>query len=97
MTSILQNKYVRGLISFIFWIGLWQILCISINQSILLPSPMQTLSTFLKLLLDKSFYLSIFTSLSKIFIGLLLGTALGCALGLLCHFRSEERRVGKEC
>lgn len=59
----------------IFWILIWQISAMIINQKILIASPYDTLAALIAMAGNASFYLSILASLFRILIGLLLGMA----------------------
>ena len=66
-----------------FWIFIWQIIYISVGQSILVPSPLAVLERLFEFCLEKSFWISVGTSLFRVVFGLFLGTVLGAILAVL--------------
>lgn len=82
MNSILQNK--GKLLIICFWILMWEILSLIINQEIYLPSPHATFSSLLNLLNNKDTYITIFYSTYRTLIGFILSCALGIFFGIIC-------------
>lgn len=68
MISIM-NENGKKILYLIFWILLWHLTSIILNQEILLVSPFIVLKRLFILFQDQDFYYSIFLSLSRIFIG----------------------------
>ncbi len=66
-----------------FWIFVWQIICLSVGQSILVPSPLSVFKRLCEFCLSGSFWLSVGTSLLRVISGLLFGTVLGILLAVL--------------
>ena len=73
------HAVLRGCISFLFWCGIWWILSLIIQKSVLLPSPPAVFRVLCSLCLQGEFWLSILSSLLRV----LLGYAAGCAVGVL--------------
>lgn len=78
--STINNK----LIYIIFWIIIWEILSIFIGKYLILPSPFSVFFKLIDLLKTKVFYISIFNSFSKIFLGFLIGSFIGIILAIFC-------------
>ncbi len=69
----------------IFWITLWQLLALLVNDPYYLPSPIDTLSELFRLFtLEKFYRVTLFTFL-RVLAGLASGIVFGCALAILCH------------
>lgn len=81
-----KNKsLIKNILIILFWLILWQILAIIINQEILLPTPISTLKALIKMLNQASFYFSVLYSLLRIVIGYLLGVLIGIIGGILSY------------
>ncbi|MCL2678060.1 MAG: ABC transporter permease subunit [Clostridiales bacterium] len=70
------NKFWRGLLIALFWLGIWQIIYLVVNKGIILPSPFTTFKAFFLLLREKVFWLAAGASLLRIVAGF--GAALLC-------------------
>lgn len=84
MKNFITNSKYKNLFILIFWIGVWQILAMIINQVLYLPSPVVTIKVLLKLMQTNDFYLSIGASILRIIAGFSLSCLLGVFLGLIC-------------
>ena len=76
------------LFSVLFWLIVWQVASVCVNQSLLLVSPITAIKTLFRMLGEISFYEAVLGSLVRILTGFLLGVALGTALAALsyiCH------------
>mgnify|MGYP000956167427 FL=1 len=85
MNSILRNK--SKLLIILFWIIIWEILSLIINQEIYLPSPNAAFSSLLNLLYNKNTYITILYSTYRTLNGFFLSCALGIVLGIICGIR----------
>ena len=65
----------------VFWLVVWQIAAVVINQDIVLTSPIQTIQTLFSLAQLREFWVSIGLSLLHIFAG--------GALGIVCHLATN--------
>ncbi len=79
------KKVATGAGVAVFWVLVWQLLSMAINQQLLLTSPLQTIKALGWMLTTRSYYISIFNSLGRIFIGFCLGVIFGFILGTLSH------------
>ena len=60
-----------------FWLAVWQILSLMVHQVILLPSPLETLKTLVRLAGTGRFWASVGKSMLRICAGFLIGTLAG--------------------
>jgi len=82
-----------------FWLGVWQLAAYLVELSVdskgnelLLPYPITVWRSLVRLIGEGGFFLTIFTSLGRILLGLVLGTALGSLLSALtCSSRWADR------
>lgn len=66
-----------------FWLILWQVLSVFISEEILLVSPLSAFKKLLELMGKKSYWMAIFSSLSKILLGLFLSIFFGIAMAII--------------
>ncbi len=83
MHFILHNKS-RKITIILFWIIIWEILSLIINQEIYLPSPFSTFNALLHLLKTKDTYITIFYSSYRTLAGFIISCVLGIITGYLC-------------
>lgn len=67
----------------VFWLAIWQIVAVAINQDIVLTSPIQTIQTLFSLAQLREFWVSIGLSLLRIFVGGALAFTFGSLLAFL--------------
>ena len=84
------NKFIYALIPPAFWLGVWQLAAMVVDSrmngkgnELLLPYPATVLNSLVALMGDSTFLLTVFSSLGRILLGLILGTAVGCLLAVL--------------
>ena len=88
------KKFASAVLVFLFWVSLWWIASLLINDVYFLPSPKDTALALIGLLGKKSFYKVVFSSFLRVLTGLGLGTVVGTALAFLCHkFRAARSLV----
>lgn len=80
--SITKDKTYKTL-AVAFWLLLWQFLAIFINSKVLIASPIEVIQALSQLMLESSFWVSIFNSMAKITTGFLLALSIGGVLALL--------------
>ncbi len=89
MTSTMQNKFfvkhkiVRKLLVAAFWLGIWQLIYLTVQQEILIVSPVCVVQRIFELSRDSSFYLTALYSMLRILTGFALGLFIGTVLALL--------------
>ena len=81
--SILNNKGRKFLI-ILFWIAVWEILSLIINQEIYLPSPLSAFKALIDLLKLKDTYITIAYSTYRTLMGFILSCIVGISLGYFC-------------
>lgn len=79
----MRNKYLNNAFIIIFWLIVWQIAAMAVNQAILLPKPVMVGKTLLRFLGESEFWLAITHSLLKIMMGFFLAMILGSGLAFL--------------
>ena len=73
-----MSKKIRNVIgTIILWLIIWQVVAMRIDDSIFLPSPIETAQSLQTLFLSKQFFLSIGVTLGNIVKGFLLGVLFG--------------------
>lgn len=82
--SMSKKKKIRdSVITVILWLTIWQVTAMWMDNRIFLPSPIETIHSFQKLLQSAQFFQSIFTSLGNIVKGFLLGMFFGTLFAVL--------------
>lgn len=74
-----------------FWLLLWQIGSMLLNQEILLVSPVSACATLIRLMGESSFYQAVLGSFGRILAGFILSTLLGIVLAALSRAFSPVR------
>jgi NitT/TauT family transport system permease protein len=79
MRSFTSNKrgFIKKIYSFIFWIVIWHIFSIFVNNGLLLPSPLDVLKSLVNLLKTKDIYVVVGNTFCRITLGFLLGSIFG--------------------
>ena len=72
-------------LSIVIWVMIWHIASVSIEQSLLLPSPVDVLNRMLSLLRSESFWQTSAMSLWRILFGFIWGVLFGVILSVLSH------------
>lgn len=80
-----KSKFFKGIVSAVFWIGIWWILSAVIGKDVLLPSPVLTARALAALALKADFWISCFWSLVRICAGYFGGIIAGTLLGVLTY------------
>lgn len=90
--TIFQMKNKKGTIRkafiFLFWLMIWQLGAVLVNNSILLAGPLEVLEELLVDIQKISFYHTVFMSLLRIMLGFLLGLIIGMFFGIAAFFQS---------
>ena len=74
------------LLSVLFWIAVWHIAAIKIDSALIFPSPFDTLETLFLLIRETDFLKICLGSVGRIFLGAVVGIALGTLLAIVGHF-----------
>lgn len=85
--SIIRNnffkKIISALISTIFWVVLWEVLSLTVNRELLLPSPITTAKRLFELASTSLFWKTAGMSLLRIAEGFIFGAVIGTILAVL--------------
>ena len=84
----MKNKtlsYLKPLFALIFWLSVWQIGAMLVNNAYFLPDIPKTLSSLSQILKNGEFYLAVSMTLIRVISGLLFGTLAGAVLAMLSH------------
>lgn len=85
---MMQNKgkiYVKKFIILLFWLGVWQILAMCVDNFLLVVTPLQALRALLTLAGQVEFWRSAFGSMWRIALGFLLGAVLALFLAAVSY------------
>ena len=85
---MMQNKgkiYVKKFIILLFWLGVWQILAMGVDNVLLVVTPLQALRALLTLAGQAEFWRSAFGSMWRIALGFLLGAVLALFLAAVSY------------
>jgi len=85
MSSIWRNK--SKLLIILFWISVWEIGSLIIDQEIYLPSPHAAFSALINLLTSEETYITIIYSSYRTLAGFFLSCFSGILLGIVCGIR----------
>ncbi len=78
-----MKKLLRGIGIALFWLLIWQIASMVVNSALLLPSPLATLESLLRLMQKAEFWRSTLYSVFRILAGYALSVVAGALLGVL--------------
>ena len=67
----------------LFWVALWYIIAIYVDQELLVPTPLRTLETLFEMGGTNKFWISVGSSMLRILGGFAAGMLFGCILGFL--------------
>lgn len=81
----MKNKVVKGIVIAAFWILLWQVISMSINQSLIIVSPYNTVKRLFTLLGEAKFYEAVGTSIFHIATGFFTAVLIGSLLAVLAR------------
>lgn len=79
------KNFIKRFIVIIFWLLVWQIASLIISEEILLASPLSVIKTLFKLIVTKTFWLSILYSFSKIISGFIIAIITGSMLACFSY------------
>lgn len=78
-----MKKLLRGVMTALFWLLVWQAISMAVHSELLLPSPVATFQSLLRLVQQASFWRATVLSVLRITAGYLLAVVAGTALGIL--------------
>ena len=78
-----KKKLRNGIVTVILWFIIWQVVAMKINNSIFLPSPIETVQSLQQLFFSTTFFLSVSVTLGNIVKGFLLGVLFGSIFAVI--------------
>lgn len=87
-----QNRFFTLIITALFWLAVWQIFAMLVNQQLFLASPVSVIAALIGLLGQTAFY----TALLNTFLHITLGFVLAFVLGLLLAALSAWLSIAKK-
>lgn len=93
MKNNLLKKILAPLGVLVFWLFVWQVFSLIVNDGYLLPSPIEVLTALIGLFGKASFYRVVLFSLLRVLLGLVIGILGGLILAFGCHHSSILRRL----
>ena len=83
-----NKKGLYALLSLLFWLVIWQLGALVVNQPLYMPSPAQTVQALGILVVKTDFWLSLVYTFYRVIVGLMLSFAIGIALAFLASLFS---------
>ena len=93
ISTIFHKTRIEKLISILFWVIIWEILSIVVNQEILLVSPFSAIRRLFELGLQSYFWKSILYSFIKISAGFLFGIIVGMVFSIISSYYRWFRAI----
>ncbi len=82
---IYWQKRFQKLLILLFWLGVWEIAALIVDNVLLFPSPLEVVEALWKLLHEPLFYRITANSVWNVLRGILYATLIGCLLSLLTY------------
>ena len=90
-----RNALLKNLLATLFWVAAWHILALSVDNSLLLPAPVQVLRRMEEMMLTASFWQITAASIGRILLGLVSALVLGVLLAVLTTASSAAEALVK--
>lgn len=90
-----HKNWLLGLLTAVFWLAVWQILALLIQQKLFLPSPYEVFLAMGRLLTRREFYAALFNTFWHITAGFLLAFVIGILLAALAGRFAAAARLLK--
>lgn len=85
MPSIIRNNIkLKPIFVVLFWVLVWEVLCLIINREIYLPSPASTFVSLKALLIQWESWVAIMWSVYRTLVAIISSLILGIGLGIIC-------------
>lgn len=81
----LRRRYIWLALAIIFWLGVWQVGSMWVDQELLLVSPLRTAEALIEMMQTGDFYIAVAGSLGRIAIGLAAGLIIGVVLSSIAR------------
>ena len=95
-TASSMNKIKRAfdsILPILFWLGVWELSALLFSNKFLLPNIRDTISALFEIMKSADFYVSVFLTLLRVALGLILGILAGVILAILSNFIKPVRAV----
>lgn len=79
-----SRQFTYKVISFVFWIVIWEIIALLINKQVYLPTPIQTFKALIYHVQTIVFWKTIWATIVRVTIGFLIACVIGSILGIIC-------------
>ncbi|MDE6846726.1 MAG: ATP-binding cassette domain-containing protein [Lachnospiraceae bacterium] len=80
-----MHKYMKSTVIILFWLIVWQIAAVRINNHILLVGPVQVLKAFVQNVMQPDFIQTVISSFARIGLGFFLALFAGMILGMVSY------------
>jgi len=80
---MMENKIFKKIVIALFWLIVWFILALLVNQELLLPAPLTVIKRLCVLVLEKEFWLTCLYTILRILLAVIIGTVVGIILGVI--------------
>lgn len=80
-----MNRKVKWFLIALFWLALWQVAAMTAGNSLLLPSPVETVRGLVTLLADNKFYMDVAATIGRCAAAMLLALVAGLILALASY------------
>ena len=88
-----NNKIIYFIIGIIIFIGLWHLISIKINSEIIFPDIQNILKKLFEIILERSFYKDLISSIIRVFITFALSFLLAIILGIISGIFKSMRYI----
>lgn len=85
MRTFISNKRLSTAVAVVFWIGVWQLVSMLVNNTITIASPVDTVKALAGLAVTSSFWVQVGNTAFKILLGFVVALAAGILLAGLSH------------
>jgi len=85
MKDFTIKKYIKRILIVLFWLAVWEIVSLLVNNAIVIAGPFETINKTCKLFCDKDFYPAVYYSFCRISGGFFLGLILGILFAVLAY------------
>lgn len=86
--STTKNKWLNKFIVLVFWIIVWQLVYILINNELYVPAPINVIKTLKVLIFKLDFWQSVGFSIFRTLAGIAISIILGIVLGIVCSINA---------
>ena len=87
------KKLASGTAILVFWIALWYIFASAVNNSLILPTPLETAQRLFELVLTKEFFTFTAMSLLRILLGIAIAIPASFLMSAVCSYSKAARQL----